>query len=244
MTEVRPPRDWITIGSHRVTVYETHDYQGAAQITLGSRRVHHITTKVRPPVQWCCANDEWGTSAATDCYSWVSSKEIAIGEKNTCMYNKHTAGPCIRTLRMPIWICRCWVVLWTSGVIDYCYTSMESSSLSSKLTPSSTRSLSPPSLPSSSSSTICLRIIHPSQQCTTFISSPAGLQRHRPPTHGPQSGRSCAQEPSSQCAGQAYGGLGIILHCKNDWVTLTQFGHLSCKSSIVLCNSGNQNGLK
>ena len=29
-------------------------------------------------------------------------------------------------------------------------------------------------------------------------------------------------------------------HCKNDWVTLTQFGHLSCKSSIVLCNSGNQ----
>ena len=34
----------------------------------------------------------------------------------------------------------------------------------------------------------------------------------RPPTHGPQSGRSCAQEPSSQCTGQAYRGLGIILH--------------------------------
>ena len=30
------------------------------------------------------------------------------------------------------------------------------------------------------------------------------------------------------------------VHCKNDWVHLTQFGHLSCKSSIVLCNSGNQ----
>ena len=29
-------------------------------------------------------------------------------------------------------------------------------------------------------------------------------------------------------------------HCKNDWVTLTQFGHLSCKPSIILCNSGNQ----
>ena len=89
---------------------------------------------------------------------------------------------------------------------------MASSSLSSRLIPSSSRSLSPPSLPSSSSSTICLQTIHPSQQCTNFTSSPAGLQRHRPPTHGPQSGRSCAQEPSSQCAGQAYGGLGIILH--------------------------------
>ena len=30
------------------------------------------------------------------------------------------------------------------------------------------------------------------------------------------------------------------MHCKNDWITLTQFGYLSCKSSIVLCNSGNQ----
>ena len=32
----------------------------------------------------------------------------------------------------------------------------------------------------------------------------------------------------------------LLVHCKNDWVTLTPFGHLNCKSTIVLCNSGNQ----
>ena len=38
--------------------------------------------------------------------------------------------------------------------------------------------------------------------------------------------------------------VSIVIHCKNDWVTLTQFGHLSCNHLLFYATQVTKNGLK